>query len=70
MLHLHPEVFIDASATLVPAEKKTTADASEAFVAAMDNLIDGLKEIEAEFLVKAAERSEKLKSNMLISKSV
>ena len=70
MLHLHPEVFIDASATLVLAHKKTYADASQAFVAAMDNLIDGLKEIEAEFLAKSAERSEKLKANILISKSV
>jgi hypothetical protein len=33
----------------------------------MDNLIDGLKEIEAKFLAKAAERSERLKANMVIS---
>lgn len=67
MLHLHPEIFTDASVTEVPAHKKTSADASQAFVAAMDNLIDGLKEIEAQFLAKAAERSEKLRANMVMS---
>lgn len=67
MLHLHPEVFIDANATEVPVQKKTSADASEAFVVAMDNLIVGLKEIEAQFLTKAAERSEKLRANMVMS---
>ena len=66
MLHLHPEVFIDASATEVPAQKKTSADASEAFVSAMDNLISGLKEIEAEFLAKALERREKLEANKIV----
>lgn len=67
MLHLHPEVFIDTSVTQVPEQKKTSADASQAFVAAMDNLIDGLKEIEAQFLAKAAERSEKLRANMVMA---
>ena len=67
MMHLHPEAFIDASANEVSAQKKTSADASQAFVAAMDNLIDGLKEIEAQFLAKAAERSEKLRADMVMS---
>jgi hypothetical protein len=67
MLHLHPEVFIDTSATDAPKRTTACADASTAFVAAMDNLIDGLKEIEAKFLAKAAERSERLKANMVIS---
>ena len=70
MLHLHPEVFIDASANEVPAHTRSSACASEAFVAAMDNLIDGLKEIEAQFLAKAAERSEKLRANMVMSQRV
>ena len=70
MLHLHPEVFIDTSATDAPKRTTACADASTAFVAAMDNLIDGLKEIEAKFLVKAAERSERLRANMVITYNV
>ena len=50
-------------------EERTSTDASAAFVIAMDNLIDGLKEIEAQFLAKAAERSQRLRANMIVSHS-
>ncbi|MFM9162191.1 MAG: hypothetical protein ACKOPH_03835 [Methylocystis sp.] len=69
MLHLHPEAFLDVSAIDAPIEERSSADTSAAFVIAMDNLIDGLKEIEAQFLAKAAERSERLRVNMMVSHS-
>ncbi|MFM9154382.1 MAG: hypothetical protein ACKOPC_12445 [Methylocystis sp.] len=69
MLHLHPETFLDVSARNAPIEERSSADASAAFVIAMDNLIDGLKETEAKFLAKAAERSERLRVNMIVSHS-
>lgn len=69
MLHVHPEVFLDVSTIDAPIEERTSTDASAAFVIAMDNLIDALKGIEAQFLAKAAERSERLRANMIVSHS-
>ena len=69
MLYLHSEMFLDDSAIDAPMEERTSTDASAAFVIAMDNLIDSLKEIEAQFLAKAAERSERLTANMIVSHS-
>jgi hypothetical protein len=62
-------MFLDDSAIDAPMEERTSTDAYAAFVIAMDNLIDSLKEIEAQFLAKAAERSERLTANMIVSHS-
>jgi hypothetical protein len=70
MLDFHADKFTNASETNAPVVVNSCLGASIAFVEAMDNLIDGLKEIEAEFLAKAAERSEKLKANRAISTSI
>ncbi|MFM8647655.1 MAG: hypothetical protein ACKOB7_07765 [Methylocystis sp.] len=65
MFELHQEDSIQASSVEVLLLNKPQSEASKAFVAAMDNLIDGLRDIETQFLAKAAERSEKLEADMI-----
>ena len=52
-----------------PLLTTSLAKEAQAVLLALDNLTDGLKQIEAEFLAKAFERREKLKANMIIAQS-
>jgi hypothetical protein len=66
MLHLQPEDFSLAQPVQQPALTASLTKEAQAVLLALDNLTDGLKQIEAEFLAKAFERQEKLKANMII----
>jgi hypothetical protein len=66
MLHLQPEDFSLAQPVQQPALTASLTKEAQAVLLALDNLTDGLKQIEAEFRAKAFERQEKLKANMII----
>ncbi|MFM8647370.1 MAG: hypothetical protein ACKOB7_06280 [Methylocystis sp.] len=69
MLHIQPEEFSLAQPVQQPLLTTSLTKEAQAVLLALDNLTDGLKQIEAEFLAKAFERREKLKANMIIAQS-
>ncbi|MFM9163615.1 MAG: hypothetical protein ACKOPH_11270 [Methylocystis sp.] len=69
MLHIQPEEFSLAQSVQQPLLTTSLTKEAQAVLLALDNLTDGLKQIEAEFLAKAFERREKLKANMIIAQS-
>ena len=69
MLHIQPEEFSLAQPVQQPLLTTTLTKEAQAVLLALDNLTDGLKQIEAEFLAKAFERREKLKANMITAQS-
>ena len=69
MLHIQPEEFSLAQPVQQPLLTTSLTKEAQAVLLALDNLTDGLKQIEAEFLAKAFERREKLKANMITAQS-
>mgnify|MGYP006290883533 FL=1 len=69
MLHIQPESFSLEQPVLQPLLTTSLTKEAQAVLLALDNLTEGLKEIEAEFLAKAAERRERLKADMIKAKN-
>ena len=66
MLHIQPEEFSLAQPVQQPLLTTTLTKEAQAVLLALDNLTDGLKQIEAEFLAKVLERREKIEANKIV----